>query len=128
MAHPPQAKVHRLTRPLTRVIAADIMPELIERDLNLARRDERLREAAERRVVKQRRQRTAISGRKPIEVVSHVTFRGRLLVNETLDRPRRRRKNGRRDDIPNHDVSVDAELAQFRFRQLPHWPPPTQRI
>jgi len=24
----------------------------------------------------------------------------------------------RGDDIPNHDVSADAELAQFRFRQL----------
>jgi hypothetical protein len=57
-----------------------------------------------------------------------VIFWGRLLVIETLDSPRRRGKNGRRDDIPNHDISVDAELAQFRFSQLPHLARPPQRI
>src|SRR5262245_39501740 len=31
MAHPPQAKVHRATPPLTRIIAADVMPEHVMR-------------------------------------------------------------------------------------------------
>jgi hypothetical protein len=37
MTHPPQAKVHRLTHPLTRIIAADIMPEHVMRQNHIAR-------------------------------------------------------------------------------------------
>src|SRR5262249_23506086 len=37
MAHPPQAKVHRATRPLTRIIAADIVPEHVMRQDHIAR-------------------------------------------------------------------------------------------
>src|SRR5262245_59288691 len=37
MAYPPQAKVHSLTRPLTRIISADIMPEHVMRQNHIAR-------------------------------------------------------------------------------------------
>src|SRR5882672_2588364 len=37
MAHPPQAKVHSSTHPLTRIIAADIMPEHVMRQNHIAR-------------------------------------------------------------------------------------------
>src|SRR5262245_13948164 len=37
MAHPPQAKVHRATHPLTRIIAADVMPEHVMRQNHIAR-------------------------------------------------------------------------------------------
>src|SRR5215510_10848129 len=37
MARPPQAKVHRATRPLTLIIAADIVPEHVMRQNHIAR-------------------------------------------------------------------------------------------
>ncbi len=55
---------------------------LVERDLNLARVDERLRETAERGVMEQGSQRTTTEGRKPIEVMPNVALRRRLLLKK----------------------------------------------